>query len=465
MAEETDKIIDEREIVEEPAFGVEMERPVREGRTLRGRAVATLEVEQGPFAGMSIDTFAVPSEKPLEKPEDPARKLTGLEPAIFGGETPEDPSAAIIDPDAPPEEKTNAEHIGGALDEAVRTGDLLADVPKINYAKIVRSTPFLLCAMVAMLLVATALIRLVIVTETYVRASVKFNNYTKLNEQEQANLQQEINTRLRNLPLRKRAWTILQSKAPDLRPGFLDSGLTFHRLDSIRWMPEGVVEMRVDSIDPSADLIRLRAFSEAFYQEMDDRNQKKDEFREKLKQLEQDQVELTRQEAKLKKTIDALLPEADRYNELKQSLQAMQRYVEVADESNPLRLVAMQNLARLTQQVEEAKTLSSQRDTEITNRINVQKQIADISIEIEKMRRQIDLFPWPDPPDAKTLYVRDTRDTRTTVQRATWISIIALFGLAIIGIHWHDQRTAEAARRERREKLKAQKQQLEQTEP
>ena len=307
---------------------------------------------------------------------DPARKLTGPEPTVFGGVNPDAPSAALIDPDAPPVEQTNAGQIGGALDESVAVGDLLADVPRIDYLGIIRSTPFLLGAMVACLIAATFVIRLVVQTETYVQTSVRFNNYTRLDEQEQGELQIAINRLLRTYPLRQQAWQILQKKAPELQPGFLNSGLTFHRLDSIEWFPEGIVLMRVDSEEPAADLIRVQAFNEAFYQQMDDRNQQRDEYRDTLKQLEQQQIELAQDDQKLKKRIDDLLPEAQRYADLKQSMQAMERYVEVADESNPLRLVARQNLMRLTLQVADARQLSLQRDDLMARHIALQKKTA-----------------------------------------------------------------------------------------
>lgn len=439
-------------------FGVEMPK-LGEGRTRRGRSVATLEVGEGPFVDVSVDAFAVPSEQPLERNEDPDRRLTGPEPAVFGGVNPETPAGAVTDPDAPPPELTIAEHIGGALDEAVQTGDLLDNVPKIDYVRIIRSTPFLLCAMLASLVAATVIIRLAVATETYVQTSVQFNNYTLLNDEEQANLQKDINTILRNLKLRREAWDILQKKAPDLKPGFLDNSLIFHRLDSIVWFPEGKVQLRVDSDDPAADMIRVQAMSESFYRQMDDRNQERDKYIESLKQLEQQQTELSQEDAKLNEQIKGLSPKAEGYGDLKQSMQELERYLEVADESNPLRMVARQNQKRLRDQVQEVQQISMQRDALTARRMVVQKNADDTTKDIKDKKRQIELFPWPDPPDAKALFVRDTRPFQTIVLRVTWVSLIALFGGAIFLIHLQDQRAAEAARRERREKLKAQQQQ------
>ena len=225
------------------AFGVDLPS-VSEGRTRRGRSVATLEVGAGPFVDVSVDAFGVPSEQPLERNEDPNRVLDGPEPAVFGGVNPETPAGAVSDPDTPPVEHTIAEQIGGALDEAVQTGDLLDNIPKIDYVRIIRSTPFLLCAMLASLIAATAIIRLAVVTETYVQTTVHFNNYTLLNEAEQGVLQKEINMILRNQPLRTEAKTILEKKilekkAPDMKPGFLNYSLVFFRLDSIVWVARG----------------------------------------------------------------------------------------------------------------------------------------------------------------------------------------------------------------------------------
>ncbi|GEM_PF-5040306 len=446
-------------------FGVEMPSTAPEGRTRRGRSVATLEVGQGPFVDLSIDTFAVPSEQPLERNEDPARVMSGPEPTIFGGVNPATASGAVDDPNAPPVERTVAEQIGGALDEAVQTGDLLADVPRIDYVRIIRSTPFLLCAMLASLVAATVIIRLGVQTQTYVQTSVHFNNYTKLTEVEQADLQVKINGLLRTLPLRKLAWEILQKKAPDLKIGFLDSGLIFHRLDSITWFPEGTVQLRIESDDPASDVIRVRAVSESFYQQMEKRNKERETYQDSLKELQDQQAELTRKDAALKKQIDELTPKAEPYDQLKQSMQAMERFLEVADESNPLRLVARQNLTQLTVQVSDTRQLSLQRDDLTARRIGVQKSSAATDKEIKDKQRQIELFPWPDPPDAKTLFVHDTRPFQSTVLRIAWISVIIFFGGAILVIHLQDQRTAETARRERREKLKAQQQKQESDQP
>ena len=341
----------------------------------------------------------------------------------------------------------------------MQRGDLLSDVPRIDYVRIIRSTPFLLCAMLASLLAATVIIRLVVQTQTYVQTSVRFNNYTKLTEEEQAALQLEINGLLRTLPLRKQAWEILQKKAPDLKSGFLDNSLIFHRLDSITWFPDGKVQLRVDTDDPASDLIRVRAVSESFYGLMDDRNEQKDKYRGELTDLEKKQTRLAQDDAKLGKQVEALLPEAERYADLKQSMQAMDRFLEVADESNPLRLVARQNLTQLSVQVADTRRLSLQRDDLTARRIAVQKSSTETAAAIKDKQRQVELFPWPDPPDAKTLFVHDTRPFQTTVLRIAWISIIVFFGGAILVIHVQDQRAAEAARRERREKLKAQQQQ------
>jgi hypothetical protein len=187
MAKQSNDKLAEVEVTESrhsAVFGVEPTPPAGEGRTRRGRSVATLEVGEGPFVDLSVDTFAVPSEQPLERNEDPARRFGGPEPAVFGGVNPTSPSVAVEDPDAVPAEKTIAELIGGALDEAVQKGDLLADVPKIDYVRVIRSTPFLLCAMVFTLIAGTVIIRLGVETETYVQTSVFFNNYARLEEAE-----------------------------------------------------------------------------------------------------------------------------------------------------------------------------------------------------------------------------------------------------------------------------------------
>lgn len=454
------------------SFGIDIPNVI-EGRTRRGRSVATLEVGEGPFVDVSVDTFGVPSEQPLERNEDPQRILSGPEPTVFGGVNPETPDSAVTDPDALPVERTNAEQIGGALDEQIQAGDLLESVPKIDYVRIIRSTPFLLCAMLASLLAATVIIRLGVATETYVQTSMHFSNYRLLNEAEQGELQKDINTILRNRPLRETAIAILQTKKPDLKPGFLNSSLVFHRLDSIVWFPDGKVQLRIDSNDPEDDVYRVQAVRESFYVQMDERNKTCDQYVDSLKQLQQQQAELNQEDAKLNQQIRDLSPKAETYGELKQSMQELERYLEVADESNPLRIVARQNQKRLSEQVQEIRQISMQRDDLTARRMDVQKKIDTTANDILAKKRQIDLFPVPDPPDANTpdgkkpdpkYLVRDTRPLQTMVLRITWISLIVFFGCAILLIHLQDQRAAEAARRERRERLKSEQQRQEQQE-
>ena len=64
-------------------------------------------------------------------------------------------------------------------------------------------------------------------------------------------------------------------------------------------------------------------------------------------------------------------------------MQAMERFLEVADESNPLRLVARQNLTQLTVQVSDTRQLSLQRDDLTARRIGVQKSSAATDKEIK----------------------------------------------------------------------------------
>ena len=71
-----------------PPLALRCPRPRLKAAHGAGGSVATLEVGQGPFVDLSIDTFAVPSEQPLERNEDPARVLSGPEPTIFGGVNP-----------------------------------------------------------------------------------------------------------------------------------------------------------------------------------------------------------------------------------------------------------------------------------------------------------------------------------------------------------------------------------------
>lgn len=412
-----------------------------------------------PFdTGASEDTFATPSQSPTGE-VDP-ESLVGPEPAVFGGTQ---PGATELDENGQPianqasdGSDTSSEPLGTTLDESVRGNELLGDAPKINYARIAKSTPFLLGSLIASLIAAWWFVRMAVPTETYVQTSVHFNNYTKLNEVEVPELQTEINKLLRTYPLRATAWATLQKRSPDIKPGFLNSGLIFHRLDAITWDAAGTVYLRIASDDPASDLTRLSALTEAFYGQLADRATHLDEYRKLLKEQQVLYASLLKQDVELKAKIDELLPEAQRYMDLKQAMQAMERYLELTDESNPLRLVARQNLARLTRQVNDAREKSLKRDELLSQRVEHLRKIETSAAEVIRLKRAIDVFVYPDPFDMKTLLIHDTRPHQKLIMRSAWIALIAVFGGIFAAIHWLEARAAERARRERREFLKAQ---------
>ena len=70
--EEPNKLSNEGPAEESSSSSADAEHPEGqpEGRARHGRSVATLEVTEGPFANVSIDTFAVPSERPVERNDD-----------------------------------------------------------------------------------------------------------------------------------------------------------------------------------------------------------------------------------------------------------------------------------------------------------------------------------------------------------------------------------------------------------
>lgn len=406
--------------------------------------------------GVSEDTFATPSQ--VATGEVDPESLAGPEPAVFGGANPaaQDDAQALDGGDVASEDaEAISEPLGTALDDAVRGDELIPDAPKIDYARIAKSTPFLLSAMVGVLVIATYVIRMAVPTQTYVQTTVHFNNYTKLNELEVADLQVELNKLLRTYPLRAEAWQILQKKSPGIAPGFLNSGLTFHRLDAISWDDAGTVSLRIDSEDPGSDLTRLSAITEAFYSQLSGRAAKLDEYKSQLKGQQNAIFALQAQDGELKGRIDQLLPDAQRYIDLKQAMQAMERYLELADMSNPLRLVARQNLSRLVRQVNDAREVSVKRDDLLAQRVDVQKRIQTVSTELARLQRSIDVFVYPDAPDPKGLSMHDTRPHQRWILRMSWIAIVMIFAGIISIIHTLDNRAAERHRRERRELLNA----------
>lgn len=392
--------------------------------------------------GESFDTFSTPSEA-AETGADP---IPGPEPAVFGG----------INPDQDETEELN-EPLGTPLEEAVRGNELIPEAPRIEWYRVIRSTWFLLASMIILLVGGTFVVWLTIPTETYVQTSIRFNQYDRLTEEEKHDLQLEMSQMVRTFPLRKTAWEVLQKKSPNVTAGFLNSGLTFHRVDAITWLPDGTLRLRVMSTEPGDDITRLAALVDAFHKEMVKRDAKLDQYKSELEQQKTTLARQQQQDQALKGEIDSLLPEAQEYSDRKQAMQAMERYLELADESNPLRLVARQNLEQLMRQVSEARELSVQRDTKLGERVTLLKEIDATQQEIARLARAIDVFVFASPPNDKALTVYDTRGTQKLIMRGMWVLIILSFGGLVVSLHLIDARAAEALRRERRELLKKSK--------
>ena len=398
--------------------------------------------------GASDDTFATPSE--ANAGEIDADSFAGSEPAVFGGLNPS------TDEQAPAAEPVS-EPLGTALDQSVGGNDLLPDAPKINFGRLVRSTSFLLGGMVAILIGSTMFIRMAVPTETYVQTSVKFTNYGKLNEIEVHDLQNEMNTVLRTYPLRQQAWDLLQKRSPGVNPGFLLSGLTFHRLDAITWDNLGVLRLRVESNDPGDDITRLSAISDSFYNFLQGRQTKLVDYKAELDAQSKRRDQQLARDAELRLKIDDLLPDAQHYLELKQAMQGIERYLELSDESNPLRFVARQNLLRLSGQVGDARLLSLQRDDLVSERMVVQKKSDAVAEEITRLDRVIEVFAYPEPPDPSALLIYDTRGHQTWILRAAWVVIVALFGGLAAYLNITDHFAKDRHRRSRRDLLQRKK--------
>ena len=398
--------------------------------------------------GASADTFATPSEAAAGGID--ADSLAGPEPAVFGGLN---PSADEPVPAAEPV----SEPLGMALDESVAGNDLLPEAPSINFGKLFRSTSFLLGGMVATLIGSTMFVRMAVPTETYVQTAVKFTNFGKLNEIEIQDLQTEMNTALRTYPLRQQAWDLLQTRSPGVVPGFLLSGLTFHRLDAITWDNLGVLRLRVESNDPAEDITRLSAVSDAFYNHLQGRQSKLVGYKAELAAQAKLRDQQLARDAELRLKIDDLLPDAQHYMDLKQAMQGIERYLELSDESNPMRFVARQNLLRLSGQVGDARLLSLQRDGLVSERMAVQKKSEVVAEEITRLNRVIEVFAYPEPPDPSALLIYDTRGHQTWILRAVWFAVIALFGGLAAFLHITDHFAKERNRRSRRDMLQRKK--------
>lgn len=384
--------------------------------------------------------------------------LIGPEPPVFGGVDPRATHADLAQPEATGEGQEPAEggveQIADALsaDEGLKADDLLGQAPRINFGRVFRSTPFLLIMMIVSLVLGTMLVQSLVQTITYVHMVVRFANYEKLDELGREDLQLEINKLLRSYPLRAEAWKLLQARQTDkkLAPGFLNDSLIFHRLDALIWGNDGTLQLRVDCEDPATDLLRLNAVAEAFYKMAQDRNIGLEANRKKLKSDEGQQVELLRKDAALKGQAEELFSDAQRYVDVKAALGGTQRYLDLADEGNPLRLVARENLRRLTEQVTRTRQASEKRDEVLNQRVELQRQEREVQTEIDSLRRAIDSFSYPERPDSRSITVHDTRPHRQAILQWVWIGIIgAYLGLYAL-IHFVETHSAELKRRERR---------------
>ena len=230
-----------------------------------------------------------------------------------------------------------------------------------------------------------------------------------------------------------------------MSPGFLDSGLTFHHFDSIVWEKDGHMLLRIETDDPSNDLLRLFAIAEAFDKGAQARNEQLEANRVTLRAAQTLEPQLTQRDALLKQHADDLLLDAQRYVDLKAALLGTQRYMDLAEASNPLRLVARENLRVLSAQVAQARMASEQHDELLTRRVEVQLELNALRNEIAVLHRQIDGFSYPLPPDPKTLVVVDTRDHRRTILRNTWIGIVIVF----MGLWWFASNSKAALRKPR----------------
>lgn len=390
--------------------------------------------------GDSLDTFATPSE--AAPPTDVV--LEGPEPAVFGG----------LNPDQPEGDEQN-DPLGTPLEEAVRGNELLPEPPHIEWARVIRSSWFLLTSMIVLLIGGSIVIWLTVPTETWVETSITFNQYTRLTEDEALDLQLEMKGIVQTTPLRTTAKEVLTRRSPDVkRAGFLDNPHLFFRTGALTWNDDGQMRLRVDSNDPSSDIVRLSALVEAFHIEMLARNKNLENLKRDLAEQQALLQENQRRSESLTQESDALKPDGERYFDLKERMQSLERYLQFEDESNPLRLTARLNLAQMVEEAAKSREASVRRDGLMTTRDAVDKQTVAILGEIARLERKIEVFAFASPPDPKNLTVHDTRGIQKYIMRGWWIMVIVGYGALVAGLHIIDAREAERARQERRELLR-----------
>jgi hypothetical protein len=455
LADNLDLPLSESDIA--PAVAASAATAAGSSRRRRGQQAAPEPEPETPTeVDPTRDTFATPSEPSAQQVE--SAPLVGPEPAVFGGINPPSsssapgttPSAQIPDFPLPVEPETSA--IADPLDvnEPLKPEHFLGVGADIDLWRVVRSTPFLVVALILCLVADWLLVQSWVETITFVHIPVQFSNYANLDKKAREDLWVDIETIVRSYQLRKEAWELLQKKQPDLLPGFYNTGLAFYRDSAIAWDADGKMHLRVDSDDPSTDVVRLAVFTEAFAVAAQERNKQRDMNAAKLKNDDQQLLETLQKDAALKQQIEAVDADAHRYFVIREAMQGTERFIELTDETNPLRLVARRNLMRLSTQAKAARAASEKRDELLATRAMVQRQRDDLRTEMEALRRAIDTFSSPLPADPKAITITDTRDRRTAILRNTWIGIIALYVGIFFLIHYVEHRTAETQRRERR---------------
>lgn len=261
----------------------------------------------------AADVFSTPSVTP-----DTAApgSLSGNEPPIFGGINPPtatsgatsftSPTASL--PASPPEIMgiTPAHDTENSEDE-MTTGPIIRPSPAGIMRFILRSNTALLLLLTCALLIGTWFIVETVAAESYVHVAINMRSAVIATPEEAEAGHVEIQTLLRNYPLRAASKAILSKRNPNLSPGFLDNML-FSGADAVTWTTPTTFKLRINTVAPGEDGARLSAVAEAFMQVARTREFSLRESQERIANLQVHLKELHLQQQQVKEDEETLTP-------------------------------------------------------------------------------------------------------------------------------------------------------------
>lgn len=370
------------------------------------------------------------------------------EPAIFGGSRPAFTSASgqadtFSAPDHPAEDADNAESeeraqieaqfdaaatsVEAAMDE-VRPEPLTRKRIKQALTRVLAMWPVALLLAFALLWAAAWAVDEFVAVETYVTQQIGITNYANLSPSAQKDLQREYTSLYRSVPVRQKAVDLAQKRDPQLKGGFLENGLALHRNDAISFSADGKMTIRIETIEPENELVRVQALSESFYDYAQDTRRRVAEAKTKRDQTRQQLADVEKKDAELKSRQRALSADAETFIDQERAVGEVRAFVRSSDPNDVLSVVARERLAIMQQRAAELRGKSEEHDAIIAQRMELLHEITRAQDDIAHYTEYIDNFALPERPDPRVLKAVDTRPRQRSIAQIAYISALLLVG-------------------------------------